>query len=239
LRNFELRNLVAVAGHAIPRDFVDLTADASWYLKHFQAGEGGCYVDHIREGVRAASQDTESLLVFSGGQTDPAAGPRSEGAGYWLIADSFDWWGRTEVRDRATSEEFACDSFDNLRFSICRFREFAGAYPERITCVGWGFKEARFQIHSAALRFPADRFTYRGVNEPPKLEEALPFEAERRQLFEADPYGAGTKAAERRKMRNPFRRQHGYAASCPEIRQLLNWKGPSPYAEALPWAPAL
>jgi hypothetical protein len=234
-----MRNLIAVAGHAIPRDFVDLSADASWYLKHFQAGEGGCYLEHVREGVLAAGQDADSLLVFSGGQTDRAAGPRSEGAGYWLIAEHFDWWGRIEVRDRATSEEFARDSFDNLRFSICRFREFTGAYPERIKCVGWGFKEQRFQMHREALRFPANRFTYDGINEPPRLDEALPFEAERRRLFQADPYGSGLEARGRRTMRNPFRRQHGYAASCPEIRQLLDWNGPTRYSETLPWAPAL
>ena len=234
-----MQNLIAVAGHAVPRDFVDLTADASWYLKHFQAGEGGCYVEHVREGVRAAAQDRDALLVFSGGQTDRAAGPRSEGAGYWLIAEHFEWWGHEEVRDRATTEEFACDSFDNLRFSICRFREFTGAYPQRVTCVGWGFKEARFRIHREALRFPSDRFAYIGVNEPPALQDALPFEAERRLLFHADPYGAGSEAAARRTMRNPFRRQHGYAASCPEIRQLLYWTGPAPYPGVLPWASAL
>ena len=239
MRGGTLRNLVAVAGHAIPRDFSDLTADSSWYLKHFQAGEGGCFVEHVRAGVLAASHDPDALLVFSGGQSDRAAGPRSEGAGYWSIAQHFKWWGHAGVLERATTEEFACDSFDNLQFSICRFREVTGAYPDRVTCVGWRFKEARFQIHREALRFPADRFTYLGVNDPPRLEEAMPFEAERRHLFEADPYGASSEAAERRTMRNPFRRQHGYAASCPEIRHLLEWKGPAPYPGALPWAPAL
>jgi hypothetical protein len=234
-----LKNLITVAGHAIPRAFFGLTADESWYLKHFQSGEGRCYVEHIQEGVRAAAWDREALLVFSGGQTDRAAGPRSEGAGYWLIADHFAWWGDTELRDRSTSEEFACDSLDNLRFSICRFREFTGAYRERITCVGWRFKEARFQIHREALRFPHGRFTYLGVNDPPRLDEALPFEAERRRLFQADPYGTGPEAATRRAMRNPFRRQHGYGASCPEIGPLLDWPGPLPYPGALPWAAAL
>jgi hypothetical protein len=40
-------------------------------------------------------------------------------------------------------------------------------------------------------------------------------------------------------MRNPFRRQHGYATSCPEVRQLLDWSGPTVYPGSLPWAPAL
>lgn len=37
------------------------------------------------------------------------------------------------VRGRALTEEHARDSFENLLFSICRFRELTGHYPVNIT----------------------------------------------------------------------------------------------------------
>ena len=37
------------------------------------------------------------------------------------------------VKWRALTEEHARDSFENLLFSVCRFRELTGAYPQNIT----------------------------------------------------------------------------------------------------------
>ena len=37
------------------------------------------------------------------------------------------------VRQRTLTEEHARDSFENLLFSICRFRELTGVYPRNIT----------------------------------------------------------------------------------------------------------
>ena len=66
---------------------------------------------------------------------------------------------------RATTENYALDSFQNLLFSIARFREFTGHYPEHITVVGYDFKRPRFtQLHRAALRWPMEKFTYIGVD---------------------------------------------------------------------------
>jgi len=36
------------------------------------------------------------------------------------------WLDIENVRERATSEEFAKDSYENLIFSICRYHEFTG-----------------------------------------------------------------------------------------------------------------
>src|SRR5271166_4464371 len=95
-----MKNLILVAGHAVPYRFDRLDSDEGWYLKHFQAGEGGLYVEHVRRGVELAAADTESLLLFAGGQTDGLAGPRSEGQGYWLVAEYFRWFGHEEVSER-------------------------------------------------------------------------------------------------------------------------------------------
>lgn len=66
---------------------------------------------------------------------------------------------------RATSEGYALDSFQNLLFSIARFHEFTGNYPEKITVVGYEMKRARFvELHRPAIGWPEDRFTYVGID---------------------------------------------------------------------------
>jgi hypothetical protein len=231
-----LENLVLVAAHAVPHRFdAALFTDEGWYLKDFQAGEGRYYVEHVREGVRRAAADPNALLIFAGGQTDARAGPRSEAQGYWLIAGCFDWEGHPEVRTRATTEEFSLDSFLNLLYGICRFREFTGRYPRHMTVVGWAFKAARFDFHRETLRFPASRYRYVGVNDPPAVDTARKFEALRLEEFRRDPYGGSPELKRKREARNPFQRQHGYAASCPELRELLKHQGPEMFPGPLPW----
>lgn len=227
--------LVLVAGHAIPRRFDLLDTDEGWYLKHFQQGEGALYVDHVKKGVELAAETADSLLIFAGGQTDPVAGPRSEGQGYWLVAEHYDWFGYTDVRHRATTEEFSLDSFQNVLFGLCRFREVTGRYPAKLIAVGWEFKGPRFHQHREAVRFPPDAFRYVGVNDPPDLERNLPFEAARREMFRWDPYGSSEEPVSKRVARNTERRHHGYAASCRELSDLLSYTGPELYSGPLPW----
>jgi hypothetical protein len=230
-----MTTLVLVAGHAIPRHFDQLDRDEGWFLKHFQQGEGALYVDHVRAGVELAAGSLETLLIFAGGQTDPTAGPRSEGQGYWLVAEHLGWFGHAAVRERATTEEFSMDSFQNVLFGLCRFKEVTGRYPEKLIAVGWKFKGARFDQHREAVRFPAHSYEYVGVNDPPDLDRNLPFEAQRRETFRRDPYGSGEEPVLKRLARNAERRQHGYAVSCPEMRGLLSHAGPDLYSGPLPW----
>ena len=66
---------------------------------------------------------------------------------------------------RATTENYALDSYQNLLFSIARFHEYTGRWPSRITVVGYEFKRRRFtELHRAALRWPVDRFEYVGID---------------------------------------------------------------------------
>lgn len=61
---------------------------------------------------------------------------------------------------RMTTENFALDSYQNLLFSIARFREYTGSYPERITVIGYGMKKSRFEeLHAKAVRWPAKSFS--------------------------------------------------------------------------------
>jgi len=57
------------------------------------------------------------------------------------------------------------DSYQNLLFSIARFREFTGYFPSKITVVGYEFKKLRFtELHREALRWPKKKFNYIGVD---------------------------------------------------------------------------
>jgi len=70
-----------------------------------------------------------------------------------------------DVYARLTTEDFALDSFQNLLFSIARFKEFTGRYPNRISVVGYEFKKPRFEnLHRAAIRWPENKFTYYGID---------------------------------------------------------------------------
>lgn len=232
----DLRHLVLVAGHAIPHRFDRLDSDDGWCLKPFQKGEGPSYIEHVRTGVAEAAKDPQALLIFAGTQSDHAAGPRSEAQGYWLIADHHNWWWHhPEIATRATTEEFSQDSFQNLLYGICRFRECTGRYPTRITAVGWAFKAARFDFHREALRYPVAQYRYLGPNDPPTIAEARPFEAACLAAFHRDPYGTAPELSAKRQSRNPFRRHHAYPLTCPEIAPLLTHAGPSLYPGPLPW----
>lgn len=229
------RDLIVVAGHAVLLDFATPEREASWSLLSFQRGEVPCYLEHIECGVRQAARAADALLVFAGGQSRHEAGPRSEAEGYYWAADRLGWFGHPDVAQRAALEDSSRDSFENLLFSLCRFRECTGRYPRRVSFVSWAFKQKRFALHREAIRWPAERFEYLGPNNPPELEQALRAETLTTQHYEGDPYSAGDYLSEKRASRNPFRRQHGYSTSCPELERLFQHRGPERFAGPLPW----
>jgi hypothetical protein len=226
---------VIVAGHAVLRHFADPTADDNWVLLDFQHGEGGCYVEHVQRGVERTAADPQALLIFSGGQSRVDAGPLSEAYSYYWIAQHYGWFGHPGVAARTLTEEFARDSFENLLFGLCRCKEWTGAYPERVTFVGWRFKQQRFELHREAIRWPLARYEYDGANDPPQRGQAETAEAQTHAGYLADPYSSGDVYRAKRESRNPFRRQPGYATSCPELAGLFAHPGPGRYRGPLPW----
>jgi hypothetical protein len=228
---------VIVAGHAVLLRTKNLPADSSWALLDYQSGEPRFYIEHVRAAVAHAAADPDALLIFSGGATRAEAGPRTEAAGYFAVADHYAWFGHPAVAKRAILEDFARDSFENLLFGICRFREFAGSYPGIVTLVSWAFKEARFDLHREAIGFPADRYRYLGPNNPVDLDRALASEERAIGWYRQDPYSSGARFQAKRIERNPMRRQNGYAISCPEVAALLAYRGPELYSGPLPWRP--
>lgn len=246
-------HLIMVAGHSvtISGHLQDAGEDETdWYLLPYQKGRGlpQTILAHIREGIKLAAMDPRSLLIFSGGETRAATGPENEGTSYFRVADAMDLWDEgvasgKNVRARTTSEEFATDSFQNLLFSICRFREITGNYPEKITTVSFTFKKMRFEtMHSRAILWPSDHFFYVGVDPDAStgfdVVEATKGEMENSvKPFEEDPYGCHTSILqEKRRMRNPFHRTPPYLITCPELKELLQWCGPNIIEEEkVPW----
>ncbi|KAJ1440600.1 hypothetical protein B484DRAFT_476628 [Ochromonadaceae sp. CCMP2298] len=236
-------NLVIVAGHAVLRlnklSAAD-TNDAAWYLLAYQKNQGfpAIISSHIKKGIDLAAADRSSLLVFSGGQTRKDVGPTSEAASYYYLADEKKW--SLAVMDRVYLEEYARDSFENLLFSVCRFREVQGYYPRSITVVGFDFKGRRYaDLHRSAIGFPVSNFTYVGLPSPEQFnqERAVRGEEDATRSFEADRFGCSDPALnEKRQKRNPFYRTVPYTLACPELSELLTWCGPGEFnVESLPW----
>ena len=85
-------------------------------------------------------------------------------------------YSQTEEQPGACSNYFLTTPFPCSLFSICRFREITGRYPEKITMVSFSFKQKRFEtLHAAALRWPQGHFVYIGVEYVRTVVEGLLF----------------------------------------------------------------
>jgi hypothetical protein len=240
--------LILVAGHSVlvSGHLEDADRDEhDWFLLEYQRNKGlpTAIVKHIQAGLQAAADAPQSLLLFSGGETRAITGPETEGASYYRVVDAMQLW-PPMVRARTITEEFATDSFQNLLFSIARFYEVTGRYPNKITVVSFTFKQTRFQtMHAPALQWPADKFVYVGVDPPTStgfdLEEATKGEVENAaKPFEGDPYGCNSPVLQnKRRERNPFSRTPPYELSCPDMKHILSYCGPELIpADLVPWA---
>ncbi|KAL9251645.1 hypothetical protein AKJ16_DCAP12318 [Drosera capensis] len=145
---------------------------------------------------------------------------------------------KEKVRWRALTEEHARDSFENLLFSVCRFREITGSYPQNITVVSYDFKQERFtSLHRSAIRFPELNFFYVGTPASAAVaESAKKGEALVRAQFQQDPYGCQGPLYRKKLKRDPFHRSVPYPHGCPEIQGLFKYCGAAPYPGALPWS---
>lgn len=238
----KMKNLVMVAGHSVYTSSrcEKVEKEESWFLEPYQKnhGQAATFVRHIETGVEIADWDDGALLLFSGGETRKDAGPRSEAQSYWTVAESRGWFGKQEsVKWRALTEEHARDSFENLLFSVCRFRELTGAYPQNITVVSYDFKEERFaHLHRSAIRFPKERFSYAGTPASATSKAAaIKGEAMVRAQFQMDPYGCLGSLRRKKLGRDPFHRTIPYPNGCPEIQGLFRYCGAAAYSGTLPW----
>ncbi|RDB24818.1 Uncharacterized protein C57A10.07 [Hypsizygus marmoreus] len=224
-----LTHLIVVPGHAIWKGVdpeLRLRED-QWILEPYQRGVGrvSAFFAHILRGAELAREDEHSLLIFSGGQTRPTS-TTTEAESYMRLAVVANVFQTSTPFIRATTEDHALDSFQNLLFSIARFHEYTGRYPTRITVVGYEFKRARFtDLHRAALRWPLDSFRYIGVD--PNTEHSMAAEQGERENgflpYTMDMYGCHSFLLSKRRQRNRYVRFHSYYTSSPRLRNLFDW----------------
>ncbi|KLO17696.1 hypothetical protein SCHPADRAFT_821127 [Schizopora paradoxa] len=236
----QLQHLIIVPGHGIwlggPGESV--YNESTWALETYQRGDGSAsrisaFISHIRKGIELATDDEESLLVFSGGSTRSST-PMTEAISYKSLAMALDLFPPAEqpgssLYERATTEDYALDSFQNLLFSVARFREVTGHYPTRVTIVGYAMKHRRYEeLHRKALRWPLDSeyWKYYGIDmeDEEERERAIEGEIENGyKPYETDLYGCHGTLLEKRRLRNVHHRAHPYFTSAPELAELLAW----------------
>lgn len=157
------------------------------------------------------------------------------------MACAFGFWGMKHVAERTSTEDYARDSIDNLLFGIGRFYECVGRFPEQVTVVSWKFKEERLYHHAWSIRWPLSRFRFEGASNPHiGLEKAVSAERHALEYFKQDASGYGMEKDDglgyKKLARNPYRRQHGYATSCPSLAPILAWRNKTRVREDMvPW----
>ncbi|KAK4050748.1 hypothetical protein OIO90_004970 [Microbotryomycetes sp. JL221] len=230
-----LKHLVMVPGHAIWTGCEANKAmqDDTWILEDLQkGGDVRAYIKHITKGAEIAVKDPQALLIFSGGMTR-AHTDATEAISYYRLAKAgniFSQFMNSQDKiegqadfDRVTTEDYALDSYENVLFSIARFKEFTGRYPEFITAVGYGMKRQRYQdVHRAAARWPSHKFKYIGIDNDHEVEADYKGELEfGLKPWQQDVYGCKGLLLEKRKKRNIYRRFHPYHSSAPELTGLM------------------
>lgn len=160
---------------------------------------------------------------------------------------------------RIITECHATDSYQNVLFSLLRFRAHASVYPKRVTVVTHAFKRDRFMdCHFPAIgllpRLRAEMHRHAqmvsviGIDPPEEvtpLDSLILGEALRGiGVWKGDPYGVGSVLANKRIDRGwtPETMQEicGDGVFEPIVEQLVKWQGGSwnewfPRMAKLPW----
>ncbi|MFH1105721.1 MAG: hypothetical protein V1731_00745, partial [Candidatus Aenigmatarchaeota archaeon] len=200
-----LDKLVLVSGHGVyvGRGEKD-SLNPSYWITAFPE-DVKLFVEHAHAGVMLASEMRDAALVFAGGQTKKQM-PLSEAQSYWSLEDQNKWLGNKDVKEKAITEDYSLDGFQNLQFGIYRFHQWTGRFPKAIYFCGFGFKEKRYKMHAKAIGWDLDAFRYVPVNDPAgdpndpntPLGRAVGGEKETRELFMKYPLGDGGKLLEKR-----------------------------------------
>ncbi|KAH1370780.1 hypothetical protein KXV74_007091 [Aspergillus fumigatus] len=251
-------HLIVVCSHAIyiggPTKGV---SEDEWLIEPFQRGETPTFTAHVQAGLRALADDPHGLLVFSGGPTKKDRTDLAEGTSYHNLAKDNDYYSYSSRihPDRVITETNATDSYQNVLFSLLRFRSCVGAYPRKITVVTHEFKRQRFmECHFPALGLRAGGQAscpgaVVGINPP---EEVTPLaslisgeEKSGIGLWRLDPYGVGEELAAKRVKRGwkPGKEAELFVGMKLDavVEELLRWKGGVngdelfPKLDQLPW----
>lgn len=207
-------HLIIVCGHSVytGTDTSDWKNQANWIPGR---DDPALYARHIRAGIQLAGWDKQSLLVFSGGQTREEAGPRSEALSYWMVAKHLNLWHSCpEVEKRVALEEFARTSLENLLFGICRFKEWVGGWPKKISVVSFEVKCTRFEVLHNLIGWNGEKHEYKfyGPNNPDDPTAKDHENANLKKISETSLVDVEPPS----KRRDPFKRKPPYSLSCPE-----------------------
>ncbi|KAJ3390667.1 hypothetical protein HDU92_000335 [Lobulomyces angularis] len=236
---------VKILGHSIFLGLNNNFEDKNnWILHSYQKNQLSNLLEQIKFSINLKkAKNGNSVLIFSGGQTRYSAGPKSEGQSYYEVAKLMDnqMFNNREFLNSVTTEEFAKDSFENLLFSICRFKEFTNFFPKTITIIGFKFKKFRFEnLHLKAIKFNVKNFEYIGFDLP--LQDRRTAEEGEKKFsvlpFQNDLYGCRDPLSRKKKNRNPFKRvSNPYKETCPELRTLFEYcpEDNLPFKGILPW----
>lgn len=223
--------------------------ESNWHLAPFQysnlatykPGEHETFLQHLSMGLSTLTTGAwarTSLLVLSGGATQPRTTTTSEARSYWHAALAQELVsGERRARHAFTRgllllEEHATDSFQNLLFGILAFRRATGRYPAQVRIVTHAFKARRFlELHAAALRWPGNRIRVMGLDPVMSVDERRETEeGEERHGFlpwERDRFGMGEVLKRKRMKRGWDERvleevEEGLEGS---VKALLRWDG--------------
>src|SRR6185503_18100373 len=110
-------------------------------------------------------------------------------------------------------------------------------WPESITVVGWEFKAKRYDLHRQALKWPASRFTYVGVNNPvgEEFEKAKAGERSKIDSVARDLFVTGPEWRSQRELRDPFQRRHPYRGIDRNLDELFDYLDRDTLTSVLPW----
>ena len=199
-----MNQLVIVACHAIFKNDISLAPDddANWYLRDFQKGEAGIFIEHLRNAWRVL-QESKGILVFSGSKTVYDAN-LSEAESYLRLLERLG----LKVNPLPRLEERALDSFQNLLFPLLDYYSENGFLPEQTTLVSWAFKKKRFEFHANTIGLKNFRFL--GVGMPEIPEPALSSENYTLELFKYDPWGCQPPLFEKKAKRNVYSLKSAY-----------------------------
>lgn len=141
----------------------------------------------------------------------------------------------------------ATDSYQNLLFPLLLYTTLFSRPPHSITLISHAFKHRRFlNLHLPAIRFPAEKLIYVGIDPPenvsPKKELEAGEETKGYGVWKKDLYGVREVLREKREKRGWSKSEEETVLSSVSEegpRGLLMWKGGQVgveiYGGELPW----